>query len=80
MYSRAPKDDAIEQVLTALAEERSPDRSFCPSEAARRLAADWRPLMPRIRDVASRMGLLATQRGLAVDLRSAKGPVRLRKP
>ncbi len=72
------RDQDIAAVLMALAEQRGPDKSFCPSEAARRLSDDWRPLMPRIRDIAARLPLLATQKGAPVDPRTARGPIRLR--
>ncbi|MEM9754712.1 MAG: DUF3253 domain-containing protein [Pseudomonadota bacterium] len=71
-------DDArIAAALLALAEARGADRSFCPSEVARALAEDWRPLMPRIRQVAARLPLRATQKGAPVDPRTARGPIRL---
>lgn len=61
----------------ALATARGPGKTFCPSEAARRLAADWRPLMTDVRRVAADLPLVATQKGRPVDARLAKGPVRL---
>lgn len=66
--------------LLALAKERGPDKSFCPSEVARCLAEDWRPLMPRIRGIAARLPLRATQKDLPVDPVTARGPIRLRIP
>lgn len=55
-------------------------RSICPSEVARALAPDWRPLMPRVRQVAAGMhGIAVTQGGVEVDARTARGPVRLRQ-
>lgn len=72
-----PSDAEIAEVLMALALERSPGKSFCPSEAASRLAEDWRPLMPRIRAVAATLPLRATQRGKDVHPHSARGPIRL---
>ncbi|MEM6609366.1 MAG: DUF3253 domain-containing protein [Pseudomonadota bacterium] len=73
-----PPDPEIERALLAMAESRG-TKSFCPSEVARALTEDWRPLMPDIRRVACSLPLLATQKGEEVDLASAKGPVRLRK-
>ncbi|SIS81966.1 Protein of unknown function [Roseivivax lentus] len=61
-----------------LARQRGPERSFCPSEAARGLSAEWRPLMPRIRALVARLPLVATQRGVPVDPQGARGPIRLR--
>lgn len=81
-------DDArIEAALLALAEARRAG-SFCPSEAARRLAegsgAGWRPLMPEIRRVAARLAregrLVALQGGAPVDALGARGPIRLAAP
>ena len=61
-----------------LAHQRGLAASFCPSEAARALAADWRPLMPEVRRVAAGLPLLATQGGQPVDPLAARGPIRLR--
>lgn len=74
----APVSDAdIAAVLRDLAEKRGPRKTFCPSEAARALAEDWRPLMPDIRRVAGEIGLRATQGGRLVDPETATGPIRL---
>ena len=73
----APDDARIAGVLRALAAERGPSATFCPSEAARRLCDDWRPLMPDVRRVARDIGLRATQGGQAVDPVAARGPIRL---
>lgn len=75
----------IEQTILALLARRGEERTICPSEAARALRpADWRPLMAPVRDAAAAMAdegrLEVTQRGEVVDLRSARGPVRLRLP
>lgn len=73
-----PSDEDIAAVLTQLALERGRGKSFCPSEAARALAADWRPLMPRVRAVAATHAhVRAEQKGAAVDPLTARGPVRL---
>ena len=69
-------DDRIAAVLMTLARERAP-RSFCPSEAARRLSDDWRPLMADVRRVAQGLPLQATQGGTRVDPVAARGPIRL---
>lgn len=76
----APEDDEIAAVLMRLAEARGPERSFCPSEAARALRGDWRALMPEVRRVAADIGLVATQAGEPVDGTTARGPIRLRLP
>ena len=71
-----PDDDEIAAVLQGLAAERM-GKTFCPSEAARRLSDDWRPLMPEVRRVAALLPLVATQKGRQVDPLTARGPIRL---
>ena len=73
-----PTDAEITDTLMALAQARGRRKSFCPSEAARRLAKDWRPLMPDVRRVAAGLPLVATQKGKEVDPLGARGPIRLR--
>ncbi|SEK30101.1 Protein of unknown function [Roseivivax marinus] len=72
-----PEDDRIAETLMALARARGTDKTFCPSEAARRLSDDWRPLMEDVRLVAATLPLRATRGGTQVDLRDPGGPVRL---
>ena len=71
-------DQAIADALMDLAHRRGAGASFCPSEAARALSDDWRPLMPEVRRVASTLPLVATQRGTPVDPLTARGPIRFR--
>jgi len=73
-----PSDAKIAEALMALALARGKNKSFCPSEVARRLAEDWRPLMPDVRRVAAGLPLVVTQKGQLVDPISARGPIRLR--
>ena len=73
-----PDDARIAEVLMELAHRRGTDSSFCPSEAARTLATEWRPLMTDVRRVAAGLPLVATQKGKTVDPADARGPVRLR--
>ncbi|MHA6344563.1 DUF3253 domain-containing protein [Roseivivax sp. CAU 1761] len=73
----APRDAEIAAALMRLARARGPDKTFCPSEVARALAAEWRPLMPEMRRVAAGLPLVATQRGRPVDPETARGPIRL---
>ncbi len=75
-----PSDNEIADILLDLAHQRGVGRTFCPSEAARRLSDDWRPLMPEVRRVAAQLDLQATQKGAAVDPVTAKGPIRLGLP
>ena len=70
-------DDAIAEMLMHLARTRGAGKTFCPSEAARALSGDWRDLMPRVREVAAGLPLVATQKGVTVDPVRASGPIRL---
>ena len=77
-----PSDEGIAAVLMELAHRRGRAASFCPAEAARAMAEDWRPLMPEVRRVAWRLAaegrLVVTQGGRPVAPEAARGPVRLR--
>ena len=75
-----PSDKEIADVLLDLAHQRGVGKTFCPSEAARLLSDDWRPLMPDVRRVAADVALRATQKGDTVDPVTAKGPIRLGLP
>ena len=70
-------DKEIAYVLLDLAHQRGVGKTFCPSEAARELSDDWRPLMPEVRRVAADVSLRATQKGEEVDPMTAVGPIRL---
>lgn len=82
----ALSDDRVAEVLLARVAGRAPGRSICPSEVARVLSPDdWRPLMPKIRDVARRLAregrVVVTQGG---DVRDPdadwRGPIRIAQP
>jgi hypothetical protein len=78
-------DGALERTLVALLDQRRPDASVCPSEAARKIDPDgWRELMPAARAAAGRLAAggaaEVTQRGEVVDVATARGPVRVRRP
>lgn len=79
-------DTEIEAALLTLIRQRGTTASACPSEVARQLASqDWRVLMPRVREVASRLaqaGLLeVAQRGKSVPPQGPwRGPIRVRLP
>ena len=70
-------DAHIAEALMDLARRRGRGATFCPSEAARALDPDWRPLMADVRRVAATLPLRATQKGLPVDPVAARGPIRL---
>jgi hypothetical protein len=74
---------SAEEAIRALLAQRGPDKTICPSEAARALDPDgWRAQMPTVREAAARMAaegeIEATQGGAAVDPLAARGPIRLR--
>lgn len=76
----------IHECVVELLEHRGPDETICPSEAARilggELNVEWRDLMRPVRDVAARMAdqgsIDILQSGRPIDIRHARGPVRLR--
>ncbi|HEX8105336.1 MAG TPA: DUF3253 domain-containing protein [Solirubrobacteraceae bacterium] len=75
-----------EEAILSLLAQRAPGKTICPSEAARALGGDdgFRPYMDPVRDAArdlvARGEVEVTQRGEVVDLDSARGPIRLRRP
>jgi hypothetical protein len=76
---------SLEEAIMALLRARGPDKTICPSEAARCVSPnDWRPLMVATRSVAARLAsqrrLEVTQRGEPVDPSTLRGPSRLRLP
>jgi hypothetical protein len=75
----AVSDADIRRQILALLTEREPGKTICPSDAARALAQDWRPLLEPVRKVARAMSEVEiTQKGEPVDPDTARGPVRLR--
>ena len=79
-----PAPEEIERTIVGLLDQRADGKTICPSEAARALAEDWRPLMQPVRDTAAAMvddgRLEVTQKGEVVDPRAARGAIRLRFP
>ena len=77
-------DRALEAAILGLLERRAVGATICPSEAARVVATDWRPLLEPARQAARRLvaagRLEITQRGRPVDPSTARGPIRLRLP
>ncbi len=75
----------LEHAIGALLARRRPDASICPSEAARAVDPEgWRELMPAARAAAGRLAAAGsvevTQGGAVVDVATASGPVRIRRP
>lgn len=63
--------DAIARTMLALLQSRADGATICPSEVARALEpVHWRPLMPRVRDVAMTLAAAGEvelrQRGVVV--------------
>lgn len=80
---RSPVDAQLEIALQDLLRARPRNGSVCPSEVARRVAADdWRGLMEPARRAARRLAAAGeveiTQSGTVVDPSTARGPIRIR--
>ena len=78
-------DRVLERTIDELLDQRRPDATICPSEAARVVDPEgWRALMPAARAAAGRLAAAGraevTQRGEVVDVATARGPVRVRRP
>ena len=78
-------DRALERTIDELLDQRRAGTTICPSEAARAVDPDgWRELMPAARAAAGRLAasgdVEVTQRGEVVDVATARGPVRIRRP
>jgi Protein of unknown function (DUF3253) len=76
---------ALEQAIGTLLDDRRDGVTICPSEAARAVDPEgWRELMPAAREAAARLAAAGdvevTQRGQVVDVGTARGPVRIRRP
>lgn len=81
-----PQTDDLDARLSAsmldLLARRAPTSTICPSDAARAVGgAGWRSAMPLARDVAARLAdervVEVRQHGERVDVRTARGPVRI---
>lgn len=76
--------DHLNEKLMSMAKQRGLDKTFCPSEIARQLASkedQWRSLMEPVRLAAAKLidkdQLVCKQHGEIVNIRTAKGPIRL---
>ena len=75
----------LERTIDGLLDQRRTGMSICPSEAARAVDPEgWRALLPAARAAAGRLAAAGdvevTQRGEVVDVATARGPVRIRRP
>ncbi len=80
--SELSTEQAIEAAVLRLVQARGPDKSICPSEAAREVAAEWQPLMGPVRRVAIRLAqagrIEILRKGKPVDPEAVRGVIRLR--
>jgi hypothetical protein len=77
--------ERLRAAMLALAAARGADSSTCPSDAARAVATEWRPLLPQARELARELGrtgqVQLTQRGRPLDPDAEwTGPIRIRAP
>ncbi len=78
----------LEEAILGLIAARGPEKTICPSEAARAVGGDhpdgWGPLMPPIRRVAVRLAregrIIITRKGRIVDPDDFRGVYRLGLP
>jgi len=78
-------DALLERTIGELLDQRRPDASICPSDAARAADPDgWRDLVPAARSAGGRLvaagAVEVTQGGEVVDVATVRGPVRIRRP
>ncbi|WP_414937895.1 DUF3253 domain-containing protein [Amycolatopsis sp. cmx-11-51] len=81
--SAGPLRERLRAAILALAFSRGTGSSTCPSDAARALADDWRPLLPGARELARELAragdVRLTQRGRSLDPDGEwEGPIRIR--
>ena len=74
----------LEDAIRRLLDERAPEATICPSEAARAVSdGQWRDLMEASRDAAKRLVTAGeveiTQGGTVIDPATIKGPIRIRR-
>lgn len=74
-------DERIAAAIRTLVRKRA-ESSICPSDVARTVGGEaWRGLMPDVRRVAAELAdddqVVVTQKGSAVSIRDARGPVRI---
>jgi hypothetical protein len=80
--SEAGRATRLRSAMLALLRARDPGTTICPSDAARVAGgATWRSAMTAAREVAAELAgsgvIEVRQRGMGVDPRQARGPIRL---
>ncbi len=85
MFTGGVSENAeLRRAILSLTRERGPDKTICPSDAARAVGGEgWRDLMDQARDIArdlARSGdVEITQRGEVLDPDGTwRGPIRIR--
>ena len=77
-------DERLKTAILQLSRERGPDKTICPSDAARAVGGDnWRDLMDDARDTARHLARAGeveiTQKGEVLDPDATwRGPIRIR--
>jgi hypothetical protein len=80
--------EQLEQAILGLLSDRGPEKTICPSEAARAVGGDhpdgWGPLMQPLRRIAVRLAkegrIIITRKGKPVDPDDFRGVYRLGLP
>ena len=72
----------IEAEILAQTSARGPDKSICPSDVARKLSDEWRPLMHLVRKAAVALAnngqIDILRKGKPIDPAAIHGVIRLR--
>lgn len=81
---RSPDVGTARAAILDLLAARAPSSSICPSDAARRCAPEaWRDGMDTVRAVTAGLAdegvVVVTQGRERVDVRTARGPIRIRR-
>lgn len=76
--------DALRAEILAQVARRGAGKSICPSEVARALTEDWRPLMRAVRAEAARLAgegrIAILRKGKPIDPAEMRGVIRLGLP
>jgi Protein of unknown function (DUF3253) len=79
---RATVVTEIEAMILRIAEQRGADKSLCPTDVARALAEDWRPLLFEVRAAGRRLAeqdrIEILRHGKPIVPGAMKGVIRLR--
>ena len=77
-----PDPVAVQAAILHLVDARGPDKSICPSEAARTLAEDWQSVLGDVRQAAVSLAkagrIEILRKGRPIDPDTVHGVIRLR--